>query len=219
MCENRVVALRAIRPSASDCPVSTSTTAEKIVSLFRKFSGDEDNDGNLFAPSVENPYKIFNVTSEPRMVVYCTKPDSAFRVFQKAIDAHEVTLLGRYGLPNERDLNWLLQTIYGRQCIFIGDADPQDVLVFTWLRTYFPLRWIGVSDAFLDSMKTFLTDNLTIELSRIEKEAAREIPALCPDFKELLGPNCGVLFDANKKLELEGAMNFAIINTGRWAPP
>lgn len=200
--------------------MSTSrSTADRISALFREFRDDDDNDANLFAPTVEYPYSVTNVTLESRRVVYSTKLNSAFRVFEKPIAARQVTLLGRYGLPDDRDIEWILKTINGRECTFIGDADPQDVLVFAWLRCHVHVSWTGVSDKFLESMRTRLTDNLTIALSRIEREAARQIPALCPDFQDLLGANCGLLFDQGRKLELEGALNFATLNSEEWFAP
>jgi len=193
-------------------------TAERIAALFRQFC-DEDDGGNLLAPTVEYPYQLINVRKEARKIVYSTKPRSAFRVFEKQIAAGHLALLGRYGLPDKQDVDGILQVINGRECVFIGDADPQDVLVFAWLRTHVHLNWIGVSDVFLELMRTCLTNDITIELSRVEREVARQVPLFCPDFKDFLGPNCGALFDAGKKLELEGAMNLATIGEEQYIGP
>jgi len=97
--------------------------------------------------------------------------------------------------------------------IFVGDADPPDILVFSWLREYVPIRWHGVNDEFLVRHGNRDYGGIRIPLSDAERETVRKLPQFCPDFRELLGEYCSSLLDDGFKIELEGA----IIDRTAWA--
>jgi hypothetical protein len=48
--------------------------------------------------------------------------------------------------------------------------------------------------------------SLEIAMSEAEKQAMRVLPALCPDFRDLLGPYCSRTLDRGFKIELESVM-------------
>jgi hypothetical protein len=144
--------------------------------------------------------------SNARTVIYNTKNHCLPQIRGLTKFEAPIAAIGRYGLPSNHDLP-LIQgssTVINR--IFVGDADPPDILVFSWLREYVPIRWHGVNDEFLVRHGNRDYDGIRIRLSDAERETVRKLPQFCPDFRELLGEYCSSLLDDGFKIELEGAI-------------
>jgi len=93
-----------------------------------------------------------------------------------------------------------------REVIFVGDADPVDLLVFAWLREHLSTEWFGVSDRFLLAQGMRFRPRVQIPLASSEQETIEQLGRFCPDYRMLLGKECSALLDAGMKIELEGAL-------------
>ena len=140
-----------------------------------------------------------------RTVIYTTKSHCIPQLHGLTLEA-PVATIGRYGLPNSLDLALLSNHATSVNRVFIGDADPPDLLVFSWLREHVPILWYGVNDDFLIRHDHRTFDGVQIALSDSERETVQKLPQLCPDFRELLGKTCSSLLDDGFKIELEGAI-------------
>ncbi|QDU76698.1 hypothetical protein Pan97_37530 [Bremerella volcania] len=116
----------------------------------------------------------------------------------------QVAVIGRYGLPISTDVAFLRES--KREVVFVGDADPVDLLVFALLREYLSIRWLGVSDEFLLAQGNQAWPRIQTPLASSEKETCKRLARFCPDYRSLLGTQCSALLDAGMKIELEGAL-------------
>ena len=118
-------------------------------------------------------------------------------------------VVGRHGLPNESDINWLQSTADGRRLVFVGDADPCDLLVFAWMQSRIDIVHHGLNDSLLEQCGVSLNDRMTIAQSESKSAAMPLLSAFAPQFPTLLGPNCANLIQAGRKVELEVLASFA----------
>jgi len=137
-------------------------------------------------------------------IVYTTKPHCLSRIRNLCRLQQPIATVGRYGLPRGNDLPFIRGASLYR--IFLGDADPPDILAFAWLCEHLPIQWYGVNDDFLAQHGTRNFDPIRIPLSGAERETVPVLPRLCPNFHELLGEYCSSLLDSGFKIELEGAI-------------
>ena len=131
-------------------------------------------------------------------IVYTTKPACVSRM-QSAALGSAIAIAGGYGLPDAAALETLPKRA---EWLFVGDADPPDLLIFAWLRTHHPIQWRGVCDAMLPANRSAIT----IALSPSERAAVPLLNSLCPDYREQIGPRCAALLIEGLKIELEGAL-------------
>lgn len=138
-----------------------------------------------------------------RTILYTTKRHCLARIKGLSFLEPPIATIGRPGLPLPDELSLLRGS--SRCRVFIGDADPPDLMVFAWIREHLPIVWHGVSDAFLDNHGTRDMPWIRVRLSRSESKACKYLPVFCPDYRELLGPYCSSLLDDGFKIEVEGA--------------
>ncbi len=140
-------------------------------------------------------------------VVYTTKPHCLSLIARIPTLAQPVAGIGRSGLPLRSDAHFLgNQSDPRASLLFLGDADPPDLLVFAWLREHVAIRWFGVSDSFLRLCGNLGNREILIKSADSEKSTVLRLPDLCPDYRELLGDYCSSALDRGSKIELEGAM-------------
>lgn len=137
-----------------------------------------------------------------QILVYTTKYHALTRVNTKLFGA-DVSILGRPGLPRLEDLQSIDATT--RRLIFLGDADPPDLLIFAWLRAHLSIEFLGVNDQFLQNYFTGSLDRTHISLSESELASRSFLAQIMPDYSALLGPYCSTLLANGFKIELEGA--------------
>ena len=137
-----------------------------------------------------------------RTVLYTTKGHVLATIKGLPFLDPPIATIGRNGLPSPDDLPLLKRS---QRRMFIGDADPPDIMIFAWLREHIPIVWHGVSDAFLEHHGNRDNHSIRIPLSDSEAESYKHMTILCPDYRELLGPYCSSLLDDGFKIELEGA--------------
>ena len=182
----------------------TRSSARRIKSIESWFRANEDDEFCECPPDHRSDRSGDHATA--RTVIYTTKSHCLPRIRGLKQFESPIATIGRYGLPSSRDLPFLQGASPLINRIFLGDADPPDILVFAWLREHVPIRWDGVNDEFLVRHGNQDDDSIRIRLSDAERETVRKLPQFCPDFRELLGEYCSSLLGDGFKIELEGAI-------------
>jgi hypothetical protein len=163
----------------------------------------QHEDGEFSIVPQEVPSVCVGDRSAACTLVYTTKQHCLSRIELGEL-VQPVAILGRYGLPRRGDLDWLCG---GNVCrLFLGDADPPDLLVFAWLREHVSIQWAGVSDEFFNARGYDRDPTIQIQLADSELAAVTQLVRLCPDYHELLGEFTSSLLDRGAKIELEGAL-------------
>ncbi len=175
----------------------------RIASIEAWFRANED--GEFCEYPADHKSTLTGDHANSRTIIYTTKGHCIPRIRGLSLEP-PVATIGRYGLPLSEDLELLSPTATSINRMFIGDADPSDILVFAWLREHVPIVWHGVNDDFLIRHDNRNCQSIPIALSDREREAVQELPQLCPDFRNLLGHYCSTLLDDGFKIELEGAI-------------
>lgn len=187
----------------------TETRIELIEAWFR---ANEDGEFCEYPPSHKS--YLTGDHSNARTIIYTTKSHCIPQIRGLTLES-PVAIIGRNGLPFTADLALLHHNTISINRLFIGDADPVDLLAFSWLREHLPIHWYGVNDDFLIQHGNRTFEGIHIALSDSEREAVQTLPQLCPDFRELLGQYCSSLLDDGFKIELEGA----IMDRSDWFQP
>ncbi len=181
----------------------TRSGETRIASIEAWFRANED--GEFCEYPADHKSTLTGDHANSRTILYTTKGHCIPRIGGLSLES-PVAMIARYGLPSSEDLALLYPNATSINRIFIGDADPPDILVFAWLREHVPISWYGVNDDFLNRHGNRTFDCIHIALSDKEREAVQKLPQLCPDFRELLGHYCSTLLDSGFKIELEGAI-------------
>lgn len=144
-------------------------------------------------------------------VIYTTKFFAVERLIANSeIDA-EIDVLGRYGIPSDQQLESTRSFISDRRSFFVGDCDPIDLLVYTFLAERISIDYFGVSDLLLQALGTKIENRNTIELLNDELEALELLKETKIQYETLVGSRCYEMLRKGRKLEVEGAVNFAAV--------
>ncbi len=173
-----------------------NTLAESIEKWFSDREGEFVDYGSKF-PSYKN-----SSFATAEVLVYTTKYHALTRVANKLFGT-DVGILARPGLPRLDDLQ-AIEATYTR-LVFLGDADPADLLTFAWLRAYTSIEFLGVNDQFLRNYFTGPWDRIHIALSECELASLTFLAQIMPEYPALVGPYCSMLLANGFKIELEGA--------------
>jgi len=169
----------------------------------------EHNDGEFARPARTHPYTVIVPAPSTRTVLYTTKPQCVLYPLARCDTTLPIAMVGRYGLPNEEDVAWLRGLAGDRVVCFLGDADPADLLVFTWLRSQMAVTYAGVNDSLMSKIGVRWTDGVSVPLADSESAALPLLAELCPNFRALLGAQCAGLLDRGRKLEVEGVTSLS----------
>jgi len=164
--------------------------------------------GELVRLPVTHPYSVTVPSPGTRYVLCTTKPACVLHTLEQGGGLASMQVVGRAGLPNEDDAAWLRTLARDRAVLFLGDADPADLLVFAWLRSRIPLSHVGVSDLLVQKLGARVEDFTTIPLADDERTAVSLMANLCPDYRAVVGPQCADLLDRGRKIEMEAVINF-----------
>jgi len=168
----------------------------------------QESDGELFRLPRLHPYSVTAPTDTTRSIIYTTKPALLLGVLERGQEPVPFAVVGRAGLPNDDDVTWLRSLAQARPMAFLGDADPADLLVYTWLRAQIDVEFRGLSDSLLDKPGVSLNSELAIPFADSESRAAALLDAHCPDHETLIGPRLATLMRSGQKLELEAGLLF-----------
>lgn len=179
---------------------------EAIERIVKRFIEHDDGEFTRCEPgqlgSIREP------TAGTRQVVYATKPSSCLRLLDQSNNGEAVAAAGCYGVPPNDGVAWLRAFAKDRTVFFLGDADPVDLLTFAWLRFQMPIIYLGINDSLVQSAGMTLENRFTIPLSDSEVLAMPLLAEVCPDYSELLGPQCSTLLESGRKLEVEAMVSF-----------
>ena len=157
------------------------------------------------------PYVLVPPSPSSPNFLYTTKPDGILSKVALCPEYSSFGVIGRYGLPDDDDVIWLNTAAGGRQILFVGDADPPDLLIFSWLRSRMNISFRGVNDTLLKQCGVDLSQHITIRHSPTEAAAVPLVIQYLPDFEKLLGSDCAALFKSGRKIEVEALINFATV--------
>jgi len=167
----------------------------------------EHGEGELVQLPTTHPYSVTVPSPGTRCLLYTTKLPSVLHALEKRRGFESTQVVGRGGLPNENDAQWLRTIADDRVIVFLGDADPADLLIFVWLRSQMPISYVGVNDVLIQKLGVRVEDFMTISLAEDEKAAIPLLANLCPDYRAVVGPQCAALLDRGRKIEIEAVVN------------
>lgn len=173
------------------------------------FASHQNGDGDFFVAAGCDPFTVIPPRSTNNTIIYSTKKHNVLRLAHDLGSELAFGAVLRCGLPSSEDIDWLRTFVGSRRLIFLGDADPADLLTFALLREHLPIEYIGLTDQLLTKAEVEPGDHLTIALS--DSEAAA-LPLLSDCFGELsshLGYWCSSLLSSSRKIEVEALLSFA----------
>jgi hypothetical protein len=155
-----------------------------------------------------------------RRILYCTKAKGLLGMHpDEEREFRACSLFYRYG-PVMPPYAALVATEAKRRRLpvrFIGDLDPDDLLVFLSLAVRLRkwnvvVQYAGIDDAWLASCEatrraSWPADSALIELRPFEIKILRRLETLPVPWERLIGPSAMALLRRGFKLELEGATN------------
>ncbi|MHB8860934.1 MAG: hypothetical protein ACYC6N_00915 [Pirellulaceae bacterium] len=181
---------------------------------IHKWFVDHQGDGDFAIPPTGHPYSVVAPPRTSSHILYTTKPESVLAALSHIPMDFQCGVIGRCGLPAESDLRWLRSCVSSHACMFVGDADPCDLLVFAWLRSQLGVSHRGLSDSLLERCGVVLDNRFTIALCNTELAAMPLVVEYLPDYAALLGPVCTELLRSGRKVELEALISFAMVDRG-----
>jgi hypothetical protein len=186
----------------------------QIRDWFAKHDGE---DGDFFISSRGHPFSVVPPRDTTETVVYCTKQHCILTLFHDLCDEPSFAAILRSGLPSEAEADWLGAIVGSRRFLFLGDADPADLLIFAYLRERVAIKYLGLTDELFFQCGVPLGDNLTIAMSESELAASSLMSECFVDLQTELGKWCSGLLRSGHKVELEALFSFATCSPSQMA--
>jgi hypothetical protein len=181
-------------------------TADMLNDIRRWFSNLQDGEFVVYEPTV--PYEFIAPSDAEGFVLYATKPRSVLHWLGHFPWEQGMGMMARYGLPDSRDVAFLRRLMERAPVVFLGDLDPPDLLIYSWLHAQLPgIRYFGVGDRLLNVRGMAPDPRVTIQLATVEREAMRTFPSVFANLAPVVGPRCENLLNSGYKLETEGAFS------------
>lgn len=174
------------------------------------FLDHEDGDFAILPPG--QPYAVVPAPARAQCVLYTTKAQSMLAALCRNGVEVPCGVIGRYGLPAEDDVNFIKALVGKRQFVFVGDADPCDLLIFGWLRSWIDISFRGVNDLLYELCGATLDERFTIAQSDAEFAAMPLVAGCVGDYTSLVGSNCARVLAAGRKVEVESLVASAMLN-------
>lgn len=168
----------------------------------------DHNDGELIVAPRGFPYSMIPPTSKSQPILYSTKPSTMLGVLDAAENT-QLGFVGHNGLPHESEFELLRASLQGHTLLYLGDADPCDLLIFAWLRTRCVASFCGLSDSLLARCGVVIDERITIPMNQSEVDSMPFLAECLPEFERLIGPQCSALLNSGRKMELEALINYS----------
>lgn len=139
---------------------------------------------------------MISPSSLSRFILYTTKPRTLLPLFSDCSPDFPCGIIGRYGLPGDYDLEWLRTCANCRPILYLGDADPCDLLIFAWLRSRLEISFRGINDSLLNKCGVTLNNNFTIRQADSESAAMDLVAEQLPDLVNLIGDKCAAIINS-----------------------
>lgn len=175
------------------------------------FAAHEDDGGDFFACTSGYPLSVVPPKPTTETTVYCTKTHCLHKLVHDLGGKQSFAAIMRGGLPSDDDLDWLRSQVASQRLLFLGDADPADLLTFAWLRECLPIKYCGLSDSLLLQCGVELRDNLTIQLAESDVAALPLLTECFGNLQDDLGSWCSGLLSSGRKIEVEALFSFASV--------
>lgn len=192
---------------------------QPIPEWFEQHDGD---DGDFCITPRSIPFDVVPPKDASDVVLYCTKQHSIHQLLHALEESNPnedqpfATIL-RWGLPSESDAAWLAATVGSRRLMFLGDADPADLLIYVWLRERLRIEHIGLCDSLLVNCGVPFNEHHAIPMKPSEIAAMPLVEQYLGDLLTALGPWIGGLLASGRKVEIEALFSFATCGPDRIA--
>jgi hypothetical protein len=169
-------------------------------------------DGEFATLPQDQPYAVIPAPARTDCVLYTTKAQSMLAALFRNGAEVPCGMIGRYGLPADDDMHFIKALVGPRQLVFVGDADPCDLLIFGWLRSRIDIGFRGVNDLLCGLCGVKVDERFTIA-QLVAESAAMPLVAKClGDYTNLVGSSCARLLAAGRKIEVESLVASAMLN-------
>src|SRR5690348_10739177 len=103
-----------------------SDSSKRIETWFRSHNGGEFCGGERWS------YMVIPPPASEGTIIWTTKEHSVGSALCNAPESANLGMVARYGLPRAADVPHLLNFIGQQRLLFLGDMDPDDLLIYTW---------------------------------------------------------------------------------------
>ncbi|TWT77403.1 hypothetical protein Pla123a_20640 [Posidoniimonas polymericola] len=167
------------------------------------------NGGDFFVAEPINAFSVLPPDHDTNVVVYFSKTTTFRWLIQRLGENRRFAAIARGFLPADHEVDWMRQFVGERRFVFLGDADPVDLLTFAWLRQRLPIEYTGLSDDLLQATGTPRNDSLLINLNEQETAALPLVQQFIDDLPGLVGQWCAGLLASGRKIEAEAMLSCA----------
>jgi hypothetical protein len=182
----------------------TPASRSRVRSIESFFRTNDDGEFCVFPAEVIS--EVSGDFQAARTILYSTKASCLSYCRNVWASEIPVAIIARPGLPVATDLALMVGSSPPPRRVFIGDADPPDLLSFAWFRERLPITWHGVSDELLNRFGLVECSSIVIPMSPAERESLALLQEVCPDFRSLVGDYCASLFAVGAKIELDAVV-------------
>lgn len=181
----------------------------ELLPRIRTWFAEHEEDGD-FPCSPCHPYEVLRPGADDGRIIFTTKPRSVALAIKANSGCANLGMMGRFGLPDETDLDWIVSAGSRRQLLFLGDMDPVDLLVFAALRAMLPagnVSYLGISDTYLAKLDVFIPKSYFIRCTSSEIASLALLKEVFPKLREFIGPKCLQHLEQGMKLEVEAIVS------------
>lgn len=167
------------------------------------------DDGDFVLAEVDAPFFVIGSPSRGGRMLYATK-SAPLLAWSDALIRGEMGIVSRYGLPTDHDIQLLNDVTREQTLYFLGDMDPQDLMIYAWLRERIQPRaffYLGISDNLLATHRIDIRESFKMQLSPSEQRSLPVLRSAFPDFAEVVGAGCAGVLENGRKIELEAVVS------------
>lgn len=183
----------------------THDVTQEIEAWFAHVGGD----GEFVLSPRAAPFAVIGPANSAARMVYTTKPAAVSAAINMGDASGQLGMLGRYGLADAGQLDWLVGVVGFCDLLFLGDMDPVDLMIFARLRARLhprPIGHLGVSDAYLSKLRLSPAQCHSLPCNPSEAESLSILDDVLPDLAEVVGPACASLLLQRRKIELDAVV-------------
>lgn len=184
--------------------------AVDVAQMIEDWFSSRKNDGEFVRCDRGYAYQVIPPSRRGAPIFYTTKANAFAAGTASELPDQSFGFVAGYGLPNRADVSTIRRLVGNHRLFFLGDLDPQDLLIFAWLRVRLRpkrIQFLGICDRYLDQLKAVLPDTFHIRLSRSERRSMTPLSRVLPDLEQLIGNRCYDLLTGGRKTELEAVVS------------
>jgi hypothetical protein len=184
--------------------------AKDPTQLIEEWFAGRKADGDFVQYGRDYAYRFIPPARRGAPIFYTTKTNAFAAGTAKEWSDQTFGFIGRSGLPNESDVVAIRRLVGGHTLFFLGDMDPQDLLIFAWFRARIRpkrVRFLGICDRYLDQLKVVLPETFHIRCSRPERRSMTLLNSVFPDLEKVVGRTCHAVLTSGRKTELEAVVS------------